>query len=203
MKAPTTKVSIISYGRSMRRGLKLIDRFKEINDLHFDLEIKIDFDEPDLGYFNYHERDKALYINPLTSARWTNKKDVRTGHPRDNSICATIIHEFSHYLDKRFHLLKEYQGKKFALKSLVFTPHGKKDIIEELADLLALYMLNPYFVLLADRERFMWMKSRFKSPSVCGKKTFVKYWYLWTPKQRKRVRDGYGINVISDEIYKY
>jgi len=199
MKKPTTKVSIHSYGRGITKGLKLIDRFKQINNLQFDLEIKLDFQEPDLGYFNYDPKEKVIFINPIRCSNKPKKNDME-GNPKDNSIHATICHEFGHFLDLKLRLLAEYRKKDFTLKSLIMTKWGKKHVIEELADLITLYLTNPYCLKLIDKERFMWIKSKFKSPSPCGKKFFINCFCGWKSKARKKFRDTYGIYIVKDEI---
>lgn len=209
MKYSKTKISIYDYGISINRGLRLIDRFKEINELEFELEVKIDFSESDLGYYYYSTHDKVIYINPIKcvnneskskNSKSKSKKNKMRGNPKDNSPCSVIAHEFSHFLDHKFKLLKDYEKQEFTKPTLAMTKYAKKEVIEQLADCLALYLINPYCLKLIDEERFEWCKSKFKTPSVCGEKTFIGYFINWPKKQRELFERVYKISVKNDKV---
>jgi len=195
-----TKVTIIDYGVSLNRGLRLINRFKKANDINFRLDIKLDLAEKDLGYFWYDPKDNVIYINPINCKH--KKFNDMLGHPKDNSIYATISHEFGHFLDLKYNLLAEYTKKNFALKRLILTSHGKKLEIEELADMLQLYLTNPYYLKLIDIERYNWVKGYFKSPRPCGIKTFMKYYNNWPKKVQQKFCDNYGFIIKNDTMEK-
>jgi len=178
------KVSIHHNGKSFNKGLKLIEAFKKINHIDFKLEIRLDMAEKDLGYFNYILDENILYINPIRCIN--NKHHELSGHITDCSIFATICHEFSHYLDLRYDLMTEYYQKKITLKKLIMTKYAKTNIVEELADIVSIYLINPYYLKLIDLERYKWLKTKFKSPVPCGPNTFLKYYTHW-PEQKKQL----------------
>jgi len=187
-KCSSTKVSIYKYNISFNRGLKLIERFKRVNNIDFQLELKLDFAEKYLGYYNYNSTENIIYINPIRCTH--QKKNNLLGHPSDCSIYATITHELAHFLDLKFKLVDEYTSKNFALKHLYLSSQGKENKIEEIAELISIYLINPYYLKLADIERYNWIKGKFKSPMSCGKKSFMKYYIRWSEeKQIKFVVD--------------
>lgn len=180
------KVSVHNNGDSLDQALKLINIFKNINKIKLDFEVKFDLNEKDLGYFNYIPDENVIYINPI---RCTNKQfNDLLGHPADCSIFATILHEISHLIDLKFNLHSEYQPKKFVLERLIMTSYARKDKykIEELADLISIYLINPYYLKLIDLERYKWIKTKFKSPVLCGPCTFLRYYDDW-PKRRQKI----------------
>ena len=196
----STKVSILSYGISLNRGLNIIERFKNINNMAFELEIKLDFDEPDLGYLWYQKRQKAIYINPLRCDN--RKRNNLYGYPKDNSICATIAHEFGHFIDLKLDLLHQYKKEEFTKKQLIITKYARDDLKEEIADMLAVYFINPYCIKIIDEERYNWLKERFKSPSPCGLKTFMKYYDMWPKSKQKWFKDTYKLKIEFNNITK-
>lgn len=194
------KISVFNSGTSLNQALKLIEVFKKINHIDFKLEIKLDMAEKDLGYFNYLPDENVLYINPI---RCTNKKfNDLLGHPVDCSIFSTVVHEFSHLLDLKFNLHSEYTQKNFALERLIMTSYTRKDKyqIEELADMISIYLINPYYLKLIDLERYKWIKTKFKSPVPCGSKTFLRYYNDWPKRRQKMFCDKYSITVKDDQL---
>lgn len=189
-KKSLTKVTIHQYGVSLNRGLRLIQRFKRLNHVEFKLEIKLDFSEKDLGYFNYDPEEKIIYINPIRCKNY--KINHLLGHPVDCSIYATVTHEFAHFLDLKYDLMQEYTSKNFTLESLIMTRYAKNEVIEQLADMITIYFTNPYYLKLIDIERYKWIKTKFKSPRPCGIKTFIKYYNNWPEKKKQLLLDSHG-----------
>jgi len=200
MRKYSTSVSILSYGTSLNRGLTIIEKFKKVNGIDFELEIKLDFDDPNLGYLWYSDQKKVkvIYINPL---RCTNlKKNNLYGYPKDNSICSTISHEFGHFLDLKLKLLEPYNTEEFTNKKLILTKYAREDLKEELADLIAVYLINPYCIKLLDKERYDWLRTKFKSPSPCGLKTFMNYYNVWPGTKQRWFCDTYNLKLSKDVI---
>lgn len=190
----STKVSIYNYGTSLNRGIRLLERFKKINGLNFQLDIKIDFSEPDLGRFNYDPLDQSIYVNPV---KCENKKfNDLLGHPTDCSVYATLIHETGHNLDRKYFLVPNYHQKNRGLKRLIGGDFDTSDIREELADILTIYLTNPYYLKLIDKERYCWLKSKFKSPTPCGYQTFLKLYNRWPKKVQDKFCTDYNIKFV-------
>lgn len=190
----STKVSIYNYGTSLNRGIRLLERFKNINSVSFRLDIKIDFSEPDLGRLNYDPKDRVIYVNP---SKCENKDfNDLLGHPADCSVYSTLVHELSHFIDQKYKLGTEYYLKNWGLKRLIVTNYSKEDIREELADILTIYLTNPYYLKLIDKERYCWLKSKFKSPTPCGYQTFLKLYNRWPKKLQDKFCTDYNIKFV-------
>ncbi len=196
-KESITKISIHTYGKSLRKAIKLIDKFKKINNMNFNLEIKLDFDEEDLGRFDYSGKS-IIFINPVNCALNNKKYNKREGSPWSNSIMSTVMHEFSHLLDDRLSMLPQYTLKKQELRGLVLSKYSNEPC-EELAEIGTLFLINPYLIKLLDNERYKWLKSYYKSPTPCGKKTFFNYYNSWSSKIKKRFRDKFNIKITKKE----
>lgn len=191
------KVTVHHNGKSLNMALKLIDVFKKINNINLDFEVKFDLNEVDLGYFNYIPDENIIYINPIRCV-----DNSLLGNPSDNSIFATICHEWSHVMDLTYDLLSEYTKKNWGLERLIMTSYARKDKnrIEELADMVAIYLINPYYLKLIDLERYKWLKTKFKSPVPCGKKTFLRYYNEWPKRRQKIFCDKYNITIKDQQI---
>jgi len=197
------KVSIVNFGKSLERARKLIELFKKRNNMNFHIEIKLDFDEPDLGRYEYKDTDKAIYINPSNCSSLESPKGGLLGHPNDYSICSVIMHEFSHFIDHRLGLEAEYVKQPFTKETMAVTEYALTSKQEELADLMAVYMINPYFVHLVAPERFEWLKGKFKSPAPFGQKTFIRNYNRWSMGVKLIAFDVYGLKVNKKgKIYK-
>jgi len=200
--AKQTKVTVFSYGKSLERARKLIEIFQKRNNMKFKIEIRLDFDEPDLGRYNWDDNDKAIYINPSNCGSLESNWEL-IGHPNDYSICSVIMHEFSHFIDHQLNLEEQYITQPFTRESFAVTKYALTNKMEELADLMAVYMINPYFVYLVAPERYEWLKSQFKSPAPFGEKTFIRNYNRWSLNVKLIAFDIYGLKVNKKgEIYK-
>lgn len=195
-----TKITVHNKGRQLNSALKLIEIFKSKNNVNLKVEIKLDFEEKDLGYYLYEEKDQALYINPIRCTQ--EEHGELRGSPFDNSIYGTVIHEFSHYLDQKYEIINEYLGKKFFVEFLILNKNCIRNRVEELAEIISIYLVNPYYLKLVDEERFKWIKTKFKSPSRCGKKTFMRYYEKWPEKYQIRLKEYFKITINEGEIIR-
>jgi len=199
----TTKVSIATYGPSFQKTLKLIDIFKKRNKMmNLKVEIRMDFSFQHLGYYVYDGSLKAvIFLNPANCINA--KGDELIGFPSDDSMCSVIFHEFSHFLDDILNLEEQYLLQDFDKKSMPITKYALTNTQEELAELMAVYFINPYLVYLIAPERFNWLKRIIKSPSPCSLKSFIRHYNRWSIKLKTHTFDIFGIKVNNKgEIYK-
>ena len=198
----TTQIQVAEPGKEVEKAARLIETYKEKNDNKSKVIIMLDLKTEYLGYFLYesHHRRVCIYVNPV-SCEMEQESGI-TGHPEDKGVCNTIMHEWGHFVDDKLNLAKEYKKKKWNIKNLYVTRYAKTsgELCEEIAELLALYFTNPYYLKLIDKERFDWFKSKFKSPAPCGKSTFMKYYNNWPKKiQNKTTKQWKEIKEVVNE----
>ena len=202
------KVSI-KNNENVDYAIYTLNRFEKINNfkkipLNIILNYELMDDEFDgyylCGFFyqNSKKNKWAVFINPSEC------NDIPNfGYVSDFSIYGTIIHEFCHLL--QFTIFKEkiigYYINKFEDK-LVFNPESGDERFEELADIMALYITNPYLLKHIDSERYNFCKKYFKSPIPCTESTFKKLWSGWTDTIQNRCKKKWKIWVQRGKIKK-
>jgi hypothetical protein len=73
---------------------------------------------------------------------------------------------------------------------------------EEMAEVLMLYITNPYLLKHIDEDRFEFFKTLFKSPTNCTEATFKAKYKAWSKEIRKVCRSLWGIHVYKNQIIK-
>ena len=112
------------------------------------------------------------------------------------------MHEFGHYCDDRFNLLDKYLQMEFK-SDIDLNEYASTSKMEELAELLSLYFVNPYLLKYINIERFNWVKNFFKSPSPNSSKRFISLFNNWPKDIKKECWNKYKIRVTSkNEIIK-
>lgn len=163
---------------------KMVTKIQKLNNIEEDIEIVFDFDTKDAGY--YYSNDYKLYINPFK------RLDYCYGHPSGHDIRNIIFHEYGHYLDGKFNIAKPYRSYVRKKGHLYLCDHSKKNIGEEIAEIISLYISNPLLLKMMDKERFEFYQSYIKIP-----KSFLKDPYIiqlgWSKHFDKLLKKNFNI----------
>ncbi len=188
-------IKIHKHGNEINRALKLIEKFESKNKIKFNLEIHIDLDTTNCGYFNWGE--SIIYLNPNLCSE---PKNSAYGYTNDYGISGVILHEFSHFLDDYYDLTSEYMELVDDYGHCYLNSYSKTDLVEELAEVINLYLTNPYLLKIINTTQYLWIKSKFKSPSVCSNKEIVRKWNTWNKKTKNNCKKRWKFLVENNEI---
>lgn len=188
------KVKVVRLEKDLLRAIKLIDKFLSKNKIEIKYSITLDYSMQSFGQFNPSKKNE-ISLNP--SAFYDTKKELPHAkyYTTDFSLLAVAVHEFCHLLDEKMNLIKKYQ-ETFPEK-IIINKNSEVDRREELAEVLSLYILNPYLVKSINKNIFDFFKSLFESPTPNTMSYFVRKWESWPDKIKKLCNDNWGIMVIS------
>jgi len=191
------KVLLYKIGREITSSIKLIEQFQEINKTNTKIKVKIDYDTPDAGYY-YDSEPNNLYVNP--SHCNFNVDCISIGYTESRHILSTIIHEFAHLLDHKYEILYKYEIFTEQYGNCLINDYCETNLFEEIAELIVLYITNPYLLYVISIKHYNFFKQLFKSPTSCGPKTFIKIRKKWDDEIKQECCDRWGINVENDTI---
>lgn len=195
MPKPEIKVSELHV--EIDKAIKIIDKLLKINKIKIKYSINMNFKMKCYGEFN-PENENEISINPTFSIEDSGSEINASYYSCDFSILGIAIHEIAHLLDQKFEISKEYR-KSFP-KQFILNHNSKKDRIEELAEILMLYILNPYLLKIINLEVFNFLKDYFISPSSCSKDYFCRKWSAWPKEIRDDCVNRWKISVKSGQI---
>lgn len=196
------RVSLLNIEKDTSDAIKLIEKFRAINNMNFNIHILYDYSMIDNhGFYEYDgkkTKTSKIYINPSNCYIETLESRQRVGFIEDYTIYSTILHEFGHFLDFKFDISSDYDSQNF--QPINLGAYAKTDIVEEFAELVVLYLVNPYFLKIIDKDRFKFLKKRFKSPSPCTKCRFMKLYNKWHENAKMECYKDFGISVENNEV---
>lgn len=160
----------------------IIQKFKEKNNIEFDLTIALDYNLDEFGCYifgpNAKKFNKIIFINPDYKPLIESdvaQENVAPGYVHDCGNISVACHEFAHYLC--FHIYKtlidDYK-KQFPIDRLCLCQYSNSDVVEEIAEIIRLYLINPLLLKLIDEPVFKFLKNYFKSPSPMSQKYLIK-----------------------------
>lgn len=194
-----TKV-IYKCNKEIDLAVELIDKFKRINKDNFRFNINIDYDIKDCGYY---ESGSGIVINPGLMS----KPFFSYGSPLtlQTNITTLVLHEFGHFLDSRYKIELKYLDYCEKHATLPITPYAQYDnlLYEEIAEILQLFMSNPYLLKLVDKKRYNWFRKFFKSPTPCTEKEFIKIWNTWNFKTKNECAHSYSVSVHDGKVVTF
>jgi hypothetical protein len=196
-----TGVFLLNVEEDTVTAIKLIERFRFINNKRFQIRIYYDYSTiDDFGYFKFDDTGPIsnLYINPQKCHKELANGRAALGFTEDYSVLSTILHEFSHFIDDKYNLLSKYE--KITFESIDLGSYANSELIEEFAELMVLYLLNPYFLKIIDLPRYKFLKSQFKSPSPKSKKRFLTLYNSWSEDVKQECFDKFNIKVKNNNI---
>lgn len=178
----------LENNKQLDRFISLVKDFEKANP-HLDLKnlkIKFKYDLKASGEFD-DRKPNSICVNP-------NRCD-NTGEFSFYLIC---IHEWAHLLDRKFKMLRQYK-KDFLKKDnhLILTTYAKRERedSEELAEIIVLYMTNPYLLKLISQKHFDFVAGYFKSPIECTKEHFEKLFETYSQRYKKSIIKRFNIKI--------
>ena len=157
-------------------AIGIINKFLKINNIKIKkLSIAYDYEYDGYGiYYPYLIGQKyRIFINPLNCIDIGNENEddndpVYPGYCADLSIFGITIHEFTHLLQYKVYpnLISEY-NKTFPIERFYLNNYSNNEIHDEIAEVMTLYITNPYLLKLLSKNHFNFCKKFFKSPVKC------------------------------------
>lgn len=196
-----TTIRVVEPAKQLKNARTIIEKFRDKNHIKFNrLYIKLDYSDPDLGHYWYNNKVKScvLYVNPEQC--YKREKEGYKGHPDDVSLQSVVIHEFSHFIDDILGIEKHYRKQTFTKPKFYINNWSKANKVEEIAEMICLFLLNPYLLKLIDNERFNFLKNKMKLKPVvpCTEKSFFRIYKEWCPTAKKHVKHRFHL-IINEK----
>lgn len=197
------KIIVVSPAKQIKKALILIEKFRNKNNIPFNkLNLKFDNEDKDLGHYFYKSNIKSctIFINPEQCYR--QEMLGFKNHPDDLSLSSVTIHEFSHFLDDILNIEKQYKKMSFTKSKFYINVWSKYSKIEEIAEMISLFILNPYLLKLIDIERFEFLKNKMKLKTVlqCNTIGFFKIYKEWCPEAKKDIRERFHLIINEKKL---
>lgn len=191
------KITIeVENNKQLDKFIELVDSFENINSKKMtmrSLKIRFKYDMKSSGEF-WDSRPNSLTINP-----------TRCDKTGEWSFFNILVHEFSHLIDNKFKICPHYVTKFSDKKSkLHLTNYAKrcKDPVEELAEIISLYLRNPYLLKLISMSHYTFISRFFKPTVPCNHDYFLSQYELCSPRYKKTLTKKYGITISGCTILK-
>jgi len=166
-------------------AIYLIQMFRTKNKLNFDFAIAYDYNMEEYGCYypgSKGQGKNTVFVNPdlcldRNNIEDSDKKISCEGYTWDVSLFGIIIHEFCHFLQFQVYktIVKDFK-KEFPTTRLYLNDYCNNELIDEMAEIMTLYIVNPYLLKLISLDHYKFLKLYFKSPIACSKeKCFVIY----------------------------
>ena len=195
----------MSNYHTIDKSIKLINKFCKINDLKYNKIININFD-----YKLSALGEVTLNSSTLNAINIKINPDLFINTPEnfgfydDYGINATIIHEFSHLLDFRLFIRNSYKHN-FKKTLNIINENCNQSKREEIAEILSMYIINPYLLnlILPDVYKFFKNELKIKSPTPCTEKAFIKLYNTWQEKAViQDLEEQYRIIVKNNKVIR-
>lgn len=154
------------------------------------LKITFKYDIRSSGEYDY-QKPNVISINP-------NRCDDRG----DFSFYLICAHEFSHLIDKKLKIGKQFNKEIEERLYLTTYAKGCSDRCEELAEIISLYLRNPYLLKLISEYHYEFLTRYFNSPTSNDKNTFLSIYETYSPRYRKSIEKKYGFTINGNKTNK-
>lgn len=181
--------------RDFELGVEMVLKTLKLNNLdHIKIEFKIDYkDDANLGYF-LPSKPNTIFFNPKTMEKNVEFFKSSYGFHEIGDIKSVFLHELGHFLDHHFSLKNQYMKVQFAKK---FEPnqYSTTDMDEEIAEMIRIYLANPYFLKFIDSERYQFMKDRLQTPTACSIRTMKKLYNNLSEEMKFDIKKKFNLDV--------
>lgn len=194
------QVLITEIPKDIRKALTTINKFLSKNKLKITFKINIDYSLDSYGLYDPNKRFE-FNVNPDQFHHYPKSESLNAAaFTYDRTLRGVCIHEFCHLLDEQIGLEKMYRDE--FKEKLILNNYCKELWCEELAEVLMLFINNPFLLKHIDEDRFEFFQSLFSSPTPCTENSFKTKFRAW-PKDIKRVcKERWGIWVYKNQVMK-
>lgn len=198
----TVNVKISKPPKDIQDASKLIELFLEKNSINTNVTVYLDYSLKDAGvYYYYVDGPKKvnpakIYVNPYESIASHLRYISSYGYSEDYTIPGVLLHEFSHFIGNKFDLDDKFES------TLILNDNCLKNKKEHLAEVLRLYLTNPYFLYLLSEPDFNFFKDLFSSPTPCSKEKFLAIYSEWTGKAKRQCKKKWHIYAYKNEVFQ-
>ena len=202
MRKSSIYVEVDIPSEDVHAAMVIIARFLEKNNLKINLSISYNYEMEECGVYRPFEKGQEyrIFVNP---SKCKTQEDVikqefeepfAPGSPCDITIFGIIIHEFCHLLQYRTYpsIIKNY-GETFPTERLNLNEYSNNEIHDEIAEIMTLYITNPYLLKLLSKLHFDFCKKYFKSPISCSPKRCAFIYKGWPLSVKEYLKDKWGI----------
>lgn len=190
-------ISINGLPKDILKALKVAEKTISKNKLNVDLKIVVDFT---LDCYGIHEptNPNQIKINPHLFSDTSREEINAPYYTSDFSMMAVFIHEFCHLLDHKLNIHEEYCQsfpERFSING-----NAGKNRKEEIAELMGVYILNPFLLRTINKDIFDFLKSIFDSPKTCNKIYLFNKWKKWSKEIKEDCFEKWGLKFVSGEL---
>lgn len=167
------KVEIDSPIEDTTIAMIIIDKLLKINNIKMKISIAYDYSYEGCGMYlpNVEKQSHRIFVNPANCKTKEETEEVEyedpfcPGYCSDMTLFGITIHEFCHLLQYQVYpdIIPEY-GKAFPTERLYLNNYSNNELHDELAEVMTLYITNPYLLKLISKEHWLFCKRYFKSP---------------------------------------
>lgn len=194
-------------------AMVLIERFLKTNNLKMNLSIAYDYESEECGVYRPFEKGQEyrIFVNPSICktqeevSKQNFEEPFSPGYCADVTLFGVTIHEFCHLLQYKIcpTMIKDY-GEAFPTERFNLNGYSNNEIHDELAEIMTLYITNPYLLWLISKTHYNFCKKYFKSPIACSEKRCAFIYKGWPASVKEHLKDKWGIvyNISTKKFVK-
>jgi len=185
-----------------RVAMVLIHRLLAKNKIQMNLSIAYDYSSTECGCYRPFEKGQEyrIFVNPskCKTQEEVTKQDFdepfSPGYCADVTLFGVTIHEFCHLLQFKTYpsIVKDY-GETFPLERFNLNNYSNHEINDELAEIMTLYITNPYLLKIISNPHFNFCKKYFKSPVACSLSRCFLIYKGWPTSVKEHLKHQWGI----------
>lgn len=188
--------------KDTKSAIQIITKLLIINNLKMELSISYDYEYEESGLYLPNQKGKShkIFVNPLNCSTEDELMDNMTTEPSypgycaDSTLFGVIIHEFCHILQYQIYkdIIPEY-GKCFPIERLYLNEYSNENLFDELAEIMTLYITNPYLLKMISKKHWSFCKKFFKSPITCSESRCSIIYNKFPIHIKHHMKDKWGI----------
>jgi len=196
-------------------AISIITAMLEKNNISLDLSIAYDYECEGLGMYIPNEKgqESRIFVNPSKCKTQLETFLIEddcpepycSGYTSDFTLFGVTIHEFCHLLQfKVFKDIIPEFGKAFPYDRLYLNDYSNNGYLDELAEIMSLYLTNPYLLNLISKPHFEFLKKFFKSPVSCSLSKSSEIFNRFPIHVKKDLEKRWGIvfNIDTEKFEK-
>ena len=183
-------------------AIQMITKLLRVNNLSMDLSISYAYDCEESGLYlpNHKGQSHRIFVNPLNCSTEedilsnTMSEPFCAGYCADSTLFGVTIHEFCHLLQYQVYenIIPEY-GKEFPTERIYLNEYCNETLFDELAEVMTLYITNPFLLKMISKKHWSFCKRFFKSPVACSEQRCYIIYQGFPIHVKDHMRDKWGI----------